>query len=121
VLVGACLELGQAVMPYLPLAAVLRQLSRTLGSDETRRLYGAELVRFLPDHGTSSSDGGVREQAGLFEAVLALLARLAETSRVVLILEDLHWADRSTLDLLTFLARNLASLPVMLVGTYRSG
>ena len=120
VLVGACLELGQAVMPYLPLAAVLRQLSRTLGSEETRRLYGAELVRFLPDHGSWSSDGGVREQAGLFEAVLALLARLAETSRVVLIVEDLHWADRSTLDLLTFLARNLGSLPVMLVGTYRS-
>jgi hypothetical protein len=37
---------------------VLRQLSRTLGSDETRRLYGAELVRFLPDHGPWSSDGG---------------------------------------------------------------
>ena len=39
VLVGACLELGQAVMPLAPLAGILRQLSRTLGPNETRQLY----------------------------------------------------------------------------------
>jgi predicted ATPase len=120
VLVGACLELGQAVMPFAPLAGVLRQLSRTLGPEETKRLYGAELIRFLPDQRNWSADGGVREQSGLFEAVLALLGRLAETTRVVLVIEDLHWADRSTLDLLSFLARNLSSTHVLLVGTYRS-
>jgi DNA-binding CsgD family transcriptional regulator len=120
VLVGACLELGEAVMPYLPLAGILRQLSRKVGPEETRRLYGAELTRFLPDQGSSSVDSGEREQSGLFEAVLALLGRLAETSSVVVVMEDLHWADRSTLDLLSFLARNLGSMRVMLVGTYRS-
>ena len=82
VLVGACLELGQAVMPFAPLAGVLRQLSRTVGPEETKRLYGAELIRFLPDQGNWSADGGVREQSGLFEAVLALLGRLAVTTRV---------------------------------------
>lgn len=121
VLVGACLELGQAVMPLAPLAGVLRQLSRTLGAEETQRLFGAELVRFLPDQGMWSPDSGAREQSGgLFEAVLALLSRLADASRVVMVLEDLHWADRSTLDLVTFLARNLGSLHIMIVGTYRS-
>ena len=50
VLVGACLELGQAVMPLAPLAGILRQLSRTLGPNETRQLR-AELARFLPDQG----------------------------------------------------------------------
>ena len=64
VLVGACLELGQAVMPLAPLAGVLRQLSRTLGAEETQRLFGAELVRFLPDQGMWSPDGGAREQSG---------------------------------------------------------
>jgi DNA-binding CsgD family transcriptional regulator len=120
VLVGACLELGQAVMPYLPLAGILRQLSRKIGPEETQRLYGAELLRFLPDQGSPSVESGEREQSGLFEAVLALLGRLAETSPVVLVMEDLHWADRSTLDLLSFVARNLGSMRVMLVGTYRS-
>jgi predicted ATPase len=48
------------------------------------------------------------------------LGRLAETSPVVLVMEDLHWADRSTLDLLSFVARNLGSMRVVLVGTYRS-
>ena len=120
VLVGACLELGQAVMPYLPLAGILRQLSRKIGPEETQRLYGAELMRFLPDQASSTLDSAEREQSGLFEAVLALLGRLAETSSVVLVMEDLHWADRSTLDLLSFVARNLSSMRVMLVGTYRS-
>ena len=114
VLVGACLELGQAVMPYLPLAGILRQLSRKIGPEETQRLYGAELMRFLPDQASSTLDSAEREQSGLFEAVLALLGRLAETSSVVLVMEDLHWADRSTLDLLSFVARNLGSMRVML-------
>jgi predicted ATPase len=48
------------------------------------------------------------------------LGRLAETSSVVLVMEDLHWADRSTLDLLSFVARNLGSMRVMVIGTYRS-
>jgi DNA-binding NarL/FixJ family response regulator len=120
VLVGACLELGQAVMPLAPLAGILRQLSRTLGPNETRQMYGAELARFLPDQGTWSSDSGAHEQSGLFEAVLALFGKLADTTQVVVVLEDLHWADRSTLDLLTFLARNLGSLRIMLLGSYRS-
>lgn len=120
VLVGTCLELGQAVMPFLPLAGILRQLSRALGPEETQRLYGAELLRFLPDQGSSSADTGEGEQSGLFEAVLVLLGRLAEISPVVLVIEDLHWADRSTLDLLGFLARNVSSMRAMLIGTYRS-
>ena len=107
VLIGGCLELGQAVMPFAPLAGVLRDLSRSLGPDETNRLYSMELARFLPDQTVRSEVDSTWGQSGLFEAVLALLGRLADESTVVLVLEDLHWADRSTLDLVTFLARNL--------------
>ena len=58
-------------------------------------------------------------QGRLFEAFLGLLERLAEPPPTVLVIEDLHWADRSTLDLLTFLVRNLrAALLVIL--TYRT-
>ncbi len=58
-------------------------------------------------------------QAWLFEAFLGLLERLAERSRTVLVVEDLHWADRSTLDLLAFLVRNLRA-GLLLVLTYRT-
>ncbi len=124
VLVGGCLELGQAVMPFAPLAGVLRDLSKSLGPDETNRLYGRELARFLPDQTVRSEVESTWGQSGLFEAVLALLGRLADESAVaspvVLVLEDLHWADRSTLDLVTFLARNLSESRILLLGTYRS-
>jgi predicted ATPase len=58
-------------------------------------------------------------QARLFEAFLGLLERLSEQSPTVLVIEDLHWADRSTLDLLTFLVRNLRAA-LLLVLTYRT-
>jgi hypothetical protein len=62
---------------------------------------------------------GSTSQARLFEAFLVLLERLAERGSTALVIEDLHWADRSTLDLLTFLVRNLGSAP-LLVMTYRT-
>ncbi len=59
-------------------------------------------------------------QGRLFEVVLAVLERLAANEPVVLILEDLHWSDRSTRDLLGFLVRNVRDVAVILVLTYRS-
>jgi predicted ATPase len=56
----------------------------------------------------------------LFEALLELLDRLSERSPVVLILEDLHWADRSTRTFLAYLARNLRRERVLVILTYRS-
>ena len=56
----------------------------------------------------------------VFELALRLLSRLAERSAVVLVIEDIHWADRSTLDLLAFLLANLGHDPVMVIATYRS-
>ena len=116
VLLGGCLELGQAVMPFAPLVGVLRQLSLDLGPEKTSALYGPELVRFLPGSDSSSE---AAEPAGLFEAFLALLERL-DDGPVVLVIEDLHWADRSTLDLVSYLARNLRETRVLLVATYRT-
>ncbi len=107
-------------MSLAPLAGVLRDLSKSLGPDETNRLYGTELARFLPDRTVRSEVESTWGQSGLFEAVLALLGRLADESPVVLVLEDLHWADRSPLDLVTFLARNLPDRRILLIGTYRS-
>jgi DNA-binding CsgD family transcriptional regulator/tetratricopeptide (TPR) repeat protein len=118
VLVGGCLELGQTVMPLAPLVGILRQLSQQLGPDRTAELYGAELACFLPDRGRPAA--AAESAAGLFDALMSLLRRLDEQGPVVLVVEDMHWADRSTLDLVSYLAHYLGPARVMLLTTYRS-
>jgi len=60
------------------------------------------------------------QSAQLLELVLGLLGRLSAARPVMLVLEDLHWADHSTLELVAFLVRSLRSVRVLLVATYRS-
>ena len=81
------------------------------------------LQRLLPEldagaHGATPAGPGA--QARLFELVLGILLQLARRSPVVLVLEDMHWADRSTRDLLSFVLANLGPDPVLVVATYRS-
>ncbi len=64
--------------------------------------------------------GGVSVQGRLFEALLELLDRLSEERPVLLAIEDLHLADRSTRGFLTFLARTLCTERIAVVATYRS-
>ncbi len=123
VLVGGCLELGSEGLPFAPFTAALRGLVRELGAAEVAALLpghtGTGLARLLPEFGepdTRGTDGEIR--ARLFELVLTLLERLAEQTPVVLIIEDAHWADRSTRDLLSFLIRNLGA-GLLIVVTYR--
>jgi DNA-binding CsgD family transcriptional regulator/tetratricopeptide (TPR) repeat protein len=122
-LMGRCIDLVGAEVPYLPVAEALRPL---LTRQDIRRLLRSapELRRLLPemvlgeDHARPQG-APPRSQLGLLEELLALLAAVAAAAPVVLVLEDLHWADRSTLDLVAFLAHNLGEQRVLLVGTYR--
>jgi DNA-binding CsgD family transcriptional regulator len=110
VLVGGCLDVGGDTLPYAPLAEALRSLPMVLGADELAVvLEGArgELARLVPELGEAAA-GAVETPPGRFlELLLGMLHRLAEGRAVVLVVEDLHWADRSTRDLLAFLVRNL--------------
>jgi DNA-binding CsgD family transcriptional regulator/tetratricopeptide (TPR) repeat protein len=128
VLLGGCIELGEGSLPYAPLVEALRGLGRELEPAALDELVGPGrplLARLLPELGqieewTSAGLAvGSSAQARLFEALLALLERLAHRSPTVLVVEDLHWADRSTLDLLTFLVRNLRAA-LLIVLTYRT-
>ncbi|GAA2132072.1 LuxR family transcriptional regulator [Actinomadura napierensis] len=125
VLVGGCLELGSDGLPFAPFTTVLRGLVRDIGIDGVAALVPrgdtGSLARLLPEFGEPESDAASgEERARLFEVVLTLLDRLAEREPVVLVIEDAHWADRSTRDLLSFLVRNQSAAPVMIVVTYRS-
>ncbi|MEU8801652.1 AAA family ATPase [Spirillospora sp. NPDC048819] len=125
-LVGGCLELGTEGLPFAPFTAALRGLVREIGVDGVREMLpdgaGAELGRLLPDFGEADADSFTGEaRARLFELVLTLLERLAASAPVVLVIEDAHWADTSTRDLLTFLVRNLgADAALLIVTTYRT-
>jgi DNA-binding CsgD family transcriptional regulator len=119
VLSGRCAELADTV-PYLPLADAVRGAAR--GPLAEAVASRPVLARLLPDQvlATPALDlPGVAQQQ-LFGAVLGLLTELATVSPVLLVLEDLHWADRSTRDLITFLSRVLRSERVALVLSYRT-
>ncbi|HEY4462912.1 MAG TPA: AAA family ATPase [Streptosporangiaceae bacterium] len=125
VLSGRCAELGDSV-PYLPLADALRAATRApdgasavLDALASRPVLG----RLLPEGGDGQparAEGAGMARQQMFGAVLGLLAELAAARPVLLVLEDLHWADASSRDLVTFLSRVLRTERVALIGTYRT-
>ncbi len=128
VLLGGCLDLGEGAVPYAPIVEALRGLVRRMEPAELEAVIGhgrSELARLMPDLGPVAEEhvSGLRlgsSQGRLFELLLGVLERMAARTPVVFIVEDLHWSDRSTRDLLGFLIRNLRDARVMLLLTYRA-
>jgi DNA-binding NarL/FixJ family response regulator len=119
---GDCVELGESELPYAPIVGALRPLARTNDpafralSDNAR---GA-LAQILPGLGTSKPVGDESTaQARLFDALLELLELLAGDDGLMVTIEDLHWADRSTRAFLVYLASSLCHERVAVVTTYR--
>jgi len=123
VLAGECIDFGdEGDLPYLPLVAALRPLARSGDAALTAAMREA-VAPLLPGSGAPRTDpqpadeeGG---QAGLFEGLLSLLDALGQERPVLLVIEDLHWADRSTRAALAFLARSLTGERVLVVASYR--
>src|ERR1700733_3375942 len=126
VLTGQCVELGAEGLPLAPLVDALRTLVRTMRPDALADVLGpaAEgLARPLPELAPGPAVGPAAvelQKAQLLEHVLGALGRLGEERPVLLVIEDLHWADQSTLDLMAFLIRSLRDARVLLAITYRS-
>ncbi len=114
VLVGRCLELGDTVFPYAPLIDALRPVAREAELQDATRAVLADL---MPEVGGPSAPA---DRGRLLEALLELLSQLAADAPLLLVIEDLHWADPSTRDFLTYLVRSLRDERLALVGTYRS-
>jgi DNA-binding CsgD family transcriptional regulator/tetratricopeptide (TPR) repeat protein len=120
VLSGACLDLGDEVAPFAPLAEALRSLPALIGPADLPEVLGgsaAQLARIVPALGRPR-DSVPAPDGALFEHVLTVLERLADRGRVVLVAEDVHWAGRSTVGLLSFLIGNLRG-PVLILLTCR--
>lgn len=120
-----CVDLGQVGIPYLPFTEALTQLQAgAAGPDAAARV--AELVaerpalwRLLEPGGSGEADHDERLQ--LFEGIARSLAVAGVPERpLVLVVEDAHWADASTRDVLRFLAARARSENVLLVVTYRA-
>ena len=117
VLTGRCIDLVGAALPYFPLVEALRPLR---GTRRPRRAAGARRACCPARRSPRPRTGNAGEsQLHLFEAVRTALDRLSATAPVVLVLEDLHWADASTLDLLAFLAHAVHDGRVLIVATWR--
>jgi DNA-binding CsgD family transcriptional regulator/tetratricopeptide (TPR) repeat protein len=127
VLRGGCVPLGEEGLPFAPVIEALRGLA-DLDPAELEAVAGParqELGRLLPDLAWGgetpvSAPAAVAGQGRLFELLLGLVQRLAVHTLLLWIMEDLHWADRSTRDLLAYLATYLRTHPVLLVLTFRS-
>jgi DNA-binding NarL/FixJ family response regulator len=127
VLQGRCFETDRA-FPYAPLLDLLRTYFAARSADEIRRELGAvaaELIALLPElsaippaGAATAALGPEQKQRRLFQGLLQFLKRLP--APLLIVVEDLHWSDDTSLEFLLFLARQIANQPILLLLTYRS-
>ena len=129
VLEGGSVALGDDGLPFGPIVEALRALVRDVDRERIASAGGPslpELARLVPELSPVDSAEPVPGshvdwlQVRIFEGVLRLLGRLGDETPVLLIVEDLHWADRSTRDLLAFLIRNARDERLLIVATVRT-
>ena len=132
VLFGRCSE--SPGLLYAPFTEALRSAIGELDGDQLRDLLGGQardLSLLLPELGTrfplnpghpastdGPSDSDVRRHL-LFDAVALVLERLAADAPVVLVIDDLHWADESTINLIEHLIRRPKPSPLLVLATVR--
>ncbi|MGH2889182.1 MAG: ATP-binding protein, partial [Solirubrobacteraceae bacterium] len=120
----------ETLVPYEPFLEALGHYVHRAPLDELRdvaRDHGPELARMLvqlrhrlPDLPRADPGDPETDRYRLFEAVAGLLGRLSESAPVLIVLDDLHWADRPTLLLARHLARSPQAGQVSIIGAYRA-
>lgn len=123
VVVGECIPLGGEGLPFVPVSSLLRGLVARFGLDTVRQWAGpatAALGSLLPVLAPPEVEPDQTDRIRLFEAVGQVLEQAATEQPLLVIIEDLHWSDEATRDLIAFLARSLGPAPVGLLLTYRT-
>ncbi|MCI0156185.1 AAA family ATPase [Leifsonia shinshuensis] len=123
VLLGRCVDLGNDGAPYAPFASILRRLIELRGLDTVLAAAGhgaGVLPVLLPE---LADDSAVPARTGaerLYELVTVLLETLSVERPLVLAVEDIHWADSATLELLRFIVRMAERGRILVLLSYRS-
>ncbi|WP_191907832.1 helix-turn-helix transcriptional regulator [Nocardioides cynanchi] len=125
VLAGHCLDFTDSALPYLPFSEITGRISRELPDvfDDVAARHPA-LLRLLPGQRMLSQatdpESLPADQGALFDGVHALAEAAGARRPTLLVVEDLHWADQSTRDLMSFLFSRGFEAPVALAASYRS-
>ncbi len=123
VLVGRCYE-SEQILPFAPWIEILRgavELTHGRWPDLFPPAIRREMGRLLPALGPDGDEATAPpDYLRLFEGVALLLAHVGDRHPVLVLLEDLHWADEMTVRLLAFIARRLASWHLLLLSTARA-
>ncbi len=127
-LLGHCHE-TEAGIPYLPFVEALRQYVSHCDDESLRRGLGSagpevaklvsEVTHRLPDVVPAPAIESTQDRFRLFDGVASFLVNASRANPILLVLDDLHWADRPTLLLLQHLVRRLEGSRILIVGTYR--
>jgi DNA-binding CsgD family transcriptional regulator/tetratricopeptide (TPR) repeat protein len=129
ILQGSCFESDRA-LPYAPVMDLLHTYYTTHTLDEVGRAFGStvtQLALLLPE--LSDALPGLtptpllepeQEKRRLFQALVQFLTRLAADQPLLIIIEDAHWSDETSLEFLLYLARRAGPHPILLALTYRS-
>ena len=118
---GLCVPMGEAGLPFTPVLGLLRAIEELHGTDRLVEWAGGgrrALGSLLPDL-LQPAEPAEDLQLQLFEAVTRVVQGAAGVAPLVVLVEDVHWADESSRALLQFLARRLGEAPVLLVCTVR--
>lgn len=119
---GECVEV-EARRPFGPFVQILRSIDREFSTGTLRRLIhdiAPELARLIPELGSTLAPAqDASERYRIHESLVSLFRALAQRSPLVVAIEDLHWADEATLELLPYLVRGLRGDGVLIIASYR--
>ncbi|MGZ4230676.1 MAG: ATP-binding protein [Solirubrobacteraceae bacterium] len=124
-LVGGCVELDGGGIPFAPLVDMVRALAAELPAAELDAVLGSareEIARLVPelDVASGAPTGADSGPSRVLELILGMIGRLAAAAPLMLVFEDVQWADTSTLDLLALLVARSSDRRLLLLLTVRS-
>jgi DNA-binding CsgD family transcriptional regulator len=125
VVVGHCLNFGDSALPYLPFSEVFgRLVEQAPDVAESVVKASPDVARLMPGRRVLAAADEAGEErvdrAGLLEAVHVGLTALSQSQPLLVLIEDVHWADQSTREMLSFLFSRRFAAPVAIVASYRS-
>ncbi|MFN8670639.1 MAG: SpoIIE family protein phosphatase [Candidatus Sericytochromatia bacterium] len=120
-LTGRCFEQGMSA--YKPVADALRQVL-SLTSKEELQKYGNVLVKIFPElkekgYEPLENIAGIGEKLRLFDTITSWLTDVSNRETLVVFIDDLHWIDQASIDLLNTCIRDLRKSKIMFTGTFR--